>query len=133
MSEKECATCKIVKPLEQFFRNKNGRQGRLERCKECIKQVPGRKEYIRGWEVKRDFGISLQEYNELEAKQRCCAICGKTNLKLHLDHDHSTGKLRKFLCGSCNRGISLLQESPVLLKRAAQYLEDHNDNPCSNP
>ena len=44
---------------------------------------------------------------------------------LHVDHDHRTNSVRGLLCGSCNRGIGLLQENPKHLYRAAQYITDH--------
>lgn len=56
-----------------------------------------------------------------------CAICrtapapGKR--RLNIDHDHETMKPRGLLCGTCNRGIGLLRDSPVLLGRALVYLQ----------
>ncbi len=53
-----------------------------------------------------------------------CAICGHGE-GLHIDHDHKTGKIRKRLCGNCNRGLGVFQENPGLLREAALYLERH--------
>lgn len=44
---------------------------------------------------------------------------------LHVDHDHNWNEVRGLLCGSCNRGIGLLQENPQHLYKAAKYLTDH--------
>jgi hypothetical protein len=53
-----------------------------------------------------------------------CAICQcKPSKTLHLDHNHSTGKVRALLCQLCNHAIGLLKEQPEVLKRAATYLE----------
>ena len=35
MESKVCTTCKVDKPLEEFFKNRNGKFGRNPSCKEC--------------------------------------------------------------------------------------------------
>ncbi len=50
-----------------------------------------------------------------------CAICGGTFM-LALDHDHSTGALRGWLCKSCNNAIGLFRDDVDLLGRAIKYL-----------
>lgn len=56
-----------------------------------------------------------------------CAICqkpdGEGKDRLHLDHDHETGKARGLLCGPCNRGIGMLRDDPALVRKALDYLE----------
>jgi hypothetical protein len=62
----------------------------------------------------------------LEEQQGLCAMCdrpGEGRGGLHVDHCHETGKVRGILCGSCNKGLGFLQESPELLRKAAWYLE----------
>ena len=51
-----------------------------------------------------------------------CEICGTHTERLCLDHDHSTQKLRGFLCANCNKGIGMLKEDPAILGRAIEYL-----------
>lgn len=41
----------------------------------------------------------------------------------HVDHDHTTGKVRGLLCKTCNMGMGLLKDSPDVLRRLAAYLE----------
>jgi len=74
------------------------------------------------------YGISQADYAEmLEAQEHGCAICGKTKaeegMRLSVDHDHDTGKVRGLLCGSCNRAIGLLRHDPELLRSATVYLD----------
>jgi hypothetical protein len=73
-------------------------------------------------------GATEELYNELyEVQQGCCAICSEPEEKfswLCIDHDHNTGRIRGLLCPNCNRGIGLLQDSSVLLEKAAKYIED---------
>src|SRR6266436_6461987 len=52
-------------------------------------------------EYKRKFGITLADYDALCVKQNgLCAVCGRIprgnaekSRRLHVDHDHSTGKI----------------------------------------
>lgn len=51
-----------------------------------------------------------------------CEICTLPS-ELVQDHDHETGRVRGWLCQSCNRGIGLLRDSVSVLKCATHYLE----------
>ena len=60
-----------------------------------------------------------------------CAICGyrfgqKTG-DMHIDHCHTSGEVRGFLCDLCNRGLGYFKDSAVALKRAAEYLQTAED------
>ena len=44
--------------------------------------------------------------------------------RFHIDHDHSTGKVRGLLCTACNMGLGLFKDDPEMLLRAIDYLED---------
>jgi len=74
----------------------------------------------------RSYGITVDDYIELQTQQRgCCAIC-KDSLKVpHIDHDHETGEVRGLLCPNCNTGIGLLKDSSEVSMRAATYLMKH--------
>lgn len=54
-----------------------------------------------------------------------CELCGKiqTAKSLCLEHCHTTGKFRGWLCNSCNTGIGLLGDTLEHVKRAAEWLE----------
>jgi hypothetical protein len=55
-----------------------------------------------------------------------CAICGireDRSSPLVIDHNHSTGQFRGWLCGPCNRGIGFLRDNPDNLRSAADYVE----------
>ena len=67
--------------------------------------------------------ITLDVYHALNEQQNFqCAICGDECLRLHIDHNHDTGRVRGLLCGRCNTGIGLLGDSAELCTVAAYYL-----------
>lgn len=84
----------------------------------------------RAWFLKQRYGISVEEFDEMLAKQGGgCAICNRPShgagaRPLHVDHDHATGKFRGVLCASCNRALGYFQESPERIERAASYLRN---------
>jgi hypothetical protein len=88
------------------------------------------KDKARDSKMQREFGISLKDYNTMFDKQGGrCAICGKlqSDLKvsLHIDHDHSTGKVRGLLCHMCNFAIGHALDDIEILASAIKYLDAH--------
>lgn len=78
-------------------------------------------------DLKRRYGITESQYNEMLAKQKGrCGICGRYR-KLSVDHSHSTRKVRGLLCSNCNSGLGLLKESIAVMQRAIQYLTKHKE------
>jgi len=50
--------------------------------------------------------------------------------KAHLDHCHTTGKIRGFLCQKCNHGLGLFNDSIQALKSAIEYLSYDETKTC---
>ena len=72
--------------------------------------------------LKRKYGLTLQEFDELLASQGGgCAICGNPNAD-NVDHDHVTGRVRGILCFTCNVAIGLIAEDEERLMGALSYL-----------
>lgn len=44
-------------------------------------------------------------WSDQDNKCGCCGATFASTRRTHMDHDHATGKLRSFLCHSCNLGI----------------------------
>ena len=92
------------------------------------RQTPKYRDKARRSWLLRTYGITLEEYNkQLELQDGKCAICNclpETSFRgtLGVDHDHITGQVRGLLCRNCNQAIGLLQDSPVVLKQATDYL-----------
>src|SRR5438132_8018897 len=76
----------------------------------------------------RLYGVPLEVYRaKVRAQGGVCAICGGPPGKrsLNVDHDHVTGKIRDLLCPTCNVGLGGLRDDPLLLRKAADYIERH--------
>lgn len=82
------------------------------------------------------YGLTENDYQDLLKKQNgVCAICGRESngrkskfddtIKLHVDHDHATGKVRGLLCTKCNMAIGGFDENISIIKKAIQYLEEN--------
>jgi hypothetical protein len=146
LGRKKCSHCLEMLPLGEFGPNKDTRLGVRSECRKC-----GREKALQwkdaNWEKERDtrlrreFGITLEQYDAMLAEQGgCCAICGQppaivgyrasrrpgrpTRPILVVDHDHQTGKIRGLLCIHCNRGLGFFKDSPELLRFALKYMEE---------
>lgn len=74
--------------------------------------------------LKHEYDLTVEQYQTMVSEQGgCCAICLRPERRLHVDHEHSTGRVRGLLCKKCNMGIGLLGDSPAVLTAAAVYLE----------
>jgi hypothetical protein len=54
-----------------------------------------------------------------------CQICDAEPANLYLDHDHTTGALRGFICNECNHAIGLCKDSAERLRACADYLDNY--------
>ena len=95
------------------------------------------KQYQRTSNLRKNFGLSMDEYEEMLANQNnLCAICEKPETFIHhqtketarlaVDHCHKTNKVRKLLCKSCNTALGLFKDDIGVMENAVQYLKDHN-------
>lgn len=87
---------------------------------------PAHKKERKNCELKKAYGISLEQFNRMYEKQHgLCAICNKEieGKSCHTDHCHETGQVRGLLCSKCNRGIGNFNDNSSLLKRAADYIQ----------
>jgi hypothetical protein len=64
----------------------------------------------------------------LETQDGRCAICrcGPPKQGFDLDHDHSTGRVRGFLCRGCNMSLGFMRDDADLLLAAIDYLRRHS-------
>ena len=83
-------------------------------------------------EVVRKYKVALEWFDEqFNMQNKACATCHKslewTNKQNtpHVDHCHSTGKVRGILCNRCNTVLGLCEDNKELFKNLTGYLECH--------
>ncbi len=106
-------------------------------CKECT--VRRTTDYnkknsygVRSRYLKRNYGISLEDYERIIAEQNySCAICktteagGKFNKRFMINKD-SSGSVRGLLCKHCNDALKLVDNNPHTLESMIKYLHKTN-------
>jgi len=152
MKLKVCNKCKRAKHLFEFYRQPSCKDGLRGQCKKCDYEVNKiwvqknrdkvnatsrryRKNNKKKWleiqrnsNLKRDYGITIEQYDEWYIKQGGrCAICGKhqSNFKKRfaVDHCHITGEVRGLLCHHCNTALGNFFDSINLVENALKYLK----------
>lgn len=147
---RRCSVCGKEKREDEFtytgyVRKRDGQRTRKRYCKECAAKMTqvwsaqNPEKVARcsfEWRAKNRFRHTANVHrrgkypctataSEIEsAFTGYCNICGKAEVeeRLHMDHDHATGKFRGWLCSACNHGIGRFQDSPRLLMEAITYL-----------
>ena len=114
--------------MTEFGPHKKTKDGYQSWCRECAsaKYKERYAEKYRFSQLKRRYGITQQEYEELAEKQgHTCANpnCDEPlTTTSHLDHCHETGKVRGILCPGCNVGLGHFGHNVEKLKGAIEYL-----------
>lgn len=134
MENRQCFTCKEVKPISDF-KFKNNRF--IARCSICyleLKKNWGKgasKEQIEKiyfWNIFKHYGITREDYfSILKIQNDRCAICQRyfyDGEKLCVDHDHKTNIIRGLLCRKCNQALGSFANNKQVLRNAALYLEE---------
>lgn len=145
----ECITCISLKDKarKEYFLNYNhSERGKNVQKKyhETEKFQIVRDDYedsLKGKNKKKEiyyrnaYNITLDQiYNRLDFQNNKCAACQKDiNIdSLHLDHDHTTGKIRGLLCRYCNLGLGHLGDDPdqaiIKLQNYVNFLKKSNFN-----
>ena len=77
--------------------------------------------------LKRTYGISIADYNGMLKRQGgVCAGCGWSpkpgQRRLHVEHNHRTGRVRGLVCWRCNSAIKKLRDDPQIAYNLAVFL-----------
>lgn len=79
----------------------------------------------------KKYGLTIAERDAmLDLQGGKCAICGGgpngRNNRLHVDHCHSSNRIRGLLCHNCNTLLGLAADDSSRLEAAAAYLRKHS-------
>lgn len=149
MEMKNCNQCKTNLPINHFETKKVHRvsidgkpiERRTRRgvCKSCrqgkilcsdIRSTGSRRGYIKGETLRNRLlrhNISEENYNELKDIQNSkCYTCSESlnPQNEHIDHCHTTGKVRGLLCRNCNLGLGNFKDNLEVLIKAMEYLNN---------
>ena len=76
------------------------------------------------------YGITLEDKKQLiQDQNNKCLICKCVFTKInkpHVDHNHSTGKVRGILCNDCNSLLGFAKENIQILQNSINYIEVKN-------
>jgi len=133
---KTCSVCKLDLPATDFYKQAETKDGLSYRCKKCVREYKVKLNndtkyatmYARAYVLARkhpklSLDLVIKFYQEHFTGK--CDICSKviTGKDMHLDHNHTTGVLRGWLCMLCNTGLGKFKDNPDLLRKALSYLE----------
>ena len=132
---KACRKCGETKSLALFPKRNKGNPGILD-CRACCNAANNAR-YKAKYAAKRrtnydkaarrertitDYGITLEEYEQMiQSQNSCCKICERSE-KLFIDHCHTTGAVRGLLCNQCNVALGMVRDNPATLSRMKEYL-----------
>jgi hypothetical protein len=150
MQTKTCSHCKLKKTIDEFHRSSVYKDGYRGQCIECrrikdreyyarpvgqrrVRPIggrtgPDRKRAVRNFQLKRKFGITIDQFDEMSAAQdHKCAICLFPALRmphkvLHVDHCHTTGVVRGLLCNRCNTMLGHMGDNVAGAMKVLQYV-----------
>ena len=125
-SKKICNVCHKLKKTTEFAKNQNAKNNRSVRrpsCKDCRVEMEGvgvsRADKLK-WLKKKPVNEPFE-----------CPICSKRTIagitsKVVLEHDHRSGRVRGWVCDSCNTGIGRFKDDKKLLKMAINFIESND-------
>lgn len=147
---KICCRCKVAKSLTSFSISRTRKSGINPQCKACSSEtnrnwhysLPAKRhaQKMAAWRAKnpelvlianlKRRGLTKADYEALRSAQdEKCIICfrpfGTGGRAIRVDHCHLTNTVRGLLCHDCNTSLGKFQDSPILLRRAAEYIEKH--------
>ena len=119
--QKICNVCFVLKNTGEFAINSKNAQGPVRRpsCKQCRLDIDRRNM------TKQAREEALRNMPPQGTLWRC-PICRKWSIvgvtKIVIDHDHREGKVRGYLCDSCNTGLGRFKNGEDFLQNAISYL-----------
>lgn len=143
---KTCSKCHQTKPVSEFYSDSR-KPGRFRQpCKLCQRGQETDRYYNKGGKeidhkkylkfkqkpnalktqrLKQEYKLTLEQYNQMYSDQNgCCFICKNPvdYNKIQVDHNHTTGQVRKLLCPKCNTFVGHVENRGYLLPVILDYI-----------
>lgn len=152
LTKRKCTKCKTIKPVSEFNKYKDETAPLTgwryySWCRECSKKQSRdygtsnkerRNARLRNWRknnpgaarendlrkrYKKLYGLTKDQVDAMKRDQEDrCFLCGRASSRLVIDHNHTTGEVRKLLCDRCNSLIGWI-ETFVTLDKIKSYLD----------
>lgn len=119
----ECTYCKKELLVDDRYKRQDGKI--LPLHKTCYKF------YQKKYDLMKSYNIKIEDYFKMfEEQKEKCKICNR-NLDLfssrtHLDHCHTTNKIRGIICNSCNALLGFSKDDISILELAILYLKNNS-------
>lgn len=118
---KVCFRCKIEKSKAEFYWHPSKKRYH-SLCNQC--KLLSFREYQKSKGRFDRHGLTKEQYDQmLDMQNGKCYICNITPDVLCIDHDHTTGQIRKLLCSQCNSALGMIKEDISVLTNMIKYLE----------
>lgn len=142
---KKCIKCKESKQYSDYHKASANKDGHKNICKSCVsindklykqanykrvkenkrKWQKDNKEHLRNYHFKKNYNITLNDYNIMLVNQdNKCRICNENKDTLVVDHCHSTNEVRGLLCNDCNLALGMFKDDINRLNNAIKYLKE---------
>jgi hypothetical protein len=95
-----------------------------EKMRQIHRDSQLKRKYGMTWEQKQEM-LHLQNYKCANVGCLSSNAGGRDN-EWHIDHNHTTGKVRALLCNNCNTALGFAKEDINRLQGLIKYLEKHN-------
>jgi hypothetical protein len=115
LTEKTCRDCGEAKPASEFCIDNKRKGGLRSECRPCTSV----RQRASVYKIPHSMAKSL-------VGKDACEICSspfKSHRDKHVDHCHSTGRVRGVLCRACNSLLGEAKDSPINLSNAIKYLQ----------
>jgi hypothetical protein len=128
-----CRRCEESQPEDNFAETPAGNKRKI--CKSCEykRRLERKNADPDAWAIqklgiqrKHKYGVTPEQvWAMLKEQNYTCAICPNeiTYKSAHLDHCHTTLKVRGLLCKLCNYGLGSFRDNIEYLQAAIAYLE----------
>ena len=126
-----CKDCRNKARAEKYWKEPESQRKRSQDYRKTLTQE---QRYIsnRNTKLKQAYGLTHKQVEEMKRLQEYkCYVCSCNELEagskgLVVDHNHTTGQIRKLLCSPCNTALGLLREDKNIFTSLIKYIEEHN-------